>query len=389
MLKAIRVLLVEDDEDDFIITRDLLAEVEQTDYQLEWVNNGQDALNRLLTPESKYDVCLLDYRLGGETGLDVMRTVINEGVSVPMILLTEHSDRQIDLSAMQEGASDFMVKSEITGISLDRVIRYVCAVKQHEQERLALALAVEKRKQAEAANHSKDDFLGMVSHELRGPINSLLLWIDLLKAPDIDPETMKSAIDAIERSVKQQSKILNDLVELTRGLNGLIKLYKQPVDLAGIVRNVIKTHQPEAIEKNIALTFTAEKDEVLMEADPVRLQQIFGNLLTNSIKFTPEQGNIDVNISQKTINTASYAVFAIKDTGIGISADLLPIVFDRYLQAPTHSYSSDAGLGLGLTIARNLVALHNGTIHAESQGKNRGATFYVSLPISSAQPTFR
>ncbi len=380
-METLRVLLVEDDEDDYIITRDLLSEVGQTDYQLEWVNNGEEGLSKLRKQGESYDVCLLDYRLGSQTGLDIMRTLMAEGFNVPMILLTEHSDRQIDLSAMQEGASDYLVKSEINSINLDRVIRYVCAVKKHERERLALALAVEQRKQAEAANKSKDDFLGMVSHELRGPINSILLWTELLKSPEVDQETMKTAVETIERSVLQQGKILDDLVELTRSLNGMIKLYKHAVNLTEIVKNAVTNQQLVASKKNIALGFSAEHDELFVEADPDRLQQIFSNLLTNSIKFTPEQGEIQVNIHRKTFENKPYAEVGIKDTGIGIPSDLLPYVFDRYLQAPTHSYSSNTGLGLGLTIARQLVELHQGKIRAESAGQHQGATFFVSLPL--------
>ena len=301
-----------------------------------------------------------------------------------MILLTEHSDRQIDLSAMQEGASDFLVKSEINCTNLDRVIRYVCAVKKHEQERLALALAVEKRKQAEAANKSKDDFLAMVSHELRGPINSILLWIDILKAPETEPDTIKIAIDTIERSVKQQGKILNDLVELTRGLNGMIKLYKHTVNLVEIVKNVMNTQQPVATEKNIKLTFSPDSEKILLDADPDRLQQIFGNLLSNSIKFTPTLGSIAINIRVQNIDGKLHAVVTFKDSGIGITDKMMPLVFDRYLQAPTHSYSSNTGLGIGLTIAKKLVLLHNGSIHAESEGLNKGSTFFVTLPIIPA-----
>jgi|GEM_PF-3374677 len=382
MLKTLRVLLVEDDEDDYIITRDLLSDIDQTDYQLEWVNNSHDALTKLLTPDCAFDVCLLDYRLGNQTGLDIMRQVSKEDVSVPMILLTEHSDRQIDLSAMLEGASDFLVKSELNSTSLDRVIRYVCAVKKHEQERLALALAVEKHKQAEAANKSKDDFLAMVSHELRDPINSSLLWIDILKAPETEPDLVRTAIDTIERSVKQQSKVLEDLVELTRGLNGMIKLYKHTVNLVEIIKHIVIIQQPVATEKNIKLTFAPDREEILLDADPDRLQQIFGNLLVNSIKFTPAPGSIAISIKEQNIDGKLHAEIAFKDTGIGISDKMMPLVFDRYLQAPTHSHSSNIGLGIGLTIAKKLVVLHNGNIYAESKGLNQGSTFYVTFPIT-------
>jgi len=240
---------VEDDEDDYIITREMQSEIEQTAYQLKWVSASNDALKQLGSFEDDYDVCLLDYHLGNQTGFDIIRAAKQAGITIPMILLTVYSDRQIDLSAMQEGASDFMIKSEMNSINLDSVIRYICAVKNHERERLALALAVEERKQAESANKSKDDFLGMVSHELRGPINSILLWTEIMKAPDIEPDMMKTAIDTIERSVKQQGKILDDLVEFTRCLNHMVKLYKQLVNLTDIVRNVVTNQQPVADKK--------------------------------------------------------------------------------------------------------------------------------------------
>jgi signal transduction histidine kinase len=384
-LRPLRVLLVEDDEDDFVITRDLLAEIEHTDYELEWVNNAKDAINKLIYLKNDYDVCLLDYRLGGTTGVEIIRKVLSEGLNVPMILLTEHSDRQIDLTAMQEGASDFLVKAEINSRILDRAIRYVCAVKKHEQERLSLALALEARKQAEAASQSKDEFLGMVSHELRGPINSMLLWIDIIKSPDTDPETLQTGIETLERSVQQQSSILNNLVEFTRGLNQTIKLYKQTVNLVDLLKDIVTTQQPVADKKHIDLSFVHDAAELLLQADPDRLQQIFSNLISNSIKFTQKHGRIKIRANRCGDKDKPYTEIAVCDNGIGISAELLPYVFDRYLQVPTHSYGSNTGLGLGLTIARQLVELHDGTIRAESPGVNQGATFYVRLPLITSR----
>ncbi|WP_020562865.1 hybrid sensor histidine kinase/response regulator [Methylosarcina fibrata] len=381
-MRPLRVLLVEDDEDDFVITRDLLAEIEHTDYELEWVDNAEDALARLVYLKNDYDVCLLDYRLGRTTGIEIIRKVLSEGLNVPMILLTEHSDRQIDLTAMQEGASDFLVKAEINSRILDRAIRYVCAVKKHEQERLSLALALEARKQAEAANRSKDEFLGMVSHEMRGPINSMLLWIDILKSPDTDPETLKTGIEALERSIRQQSYILNNLVEFTRGLNRTIKLYKQTVNLVDLLKDIVTAQQPVADKKHIALSFSHDAAELILQADPDRLQQIFSNLISNSIKFTQEHGRVKIRADRRGDKDKPYAEITVCDNGIGISAELLPYVFDRYLQAPTHSYGNNTGLGLGLTIARQLVELHDGTIRAESPGINLGTTFHVGLPLS-------
>jgi two-component system, sensor histidine kinase and response regulator len=379
-LETVHVLLVEDDEDDYIITRDLLSDHDQTEYKLDWVNNGRDALARLHNSENKYDACLLDYQLGSETGLDILRQATTEGITVPMILLTEHTDRQIDLSAMREGASDFLVKSEINSISLDRVIRYVCAIKRQEQERLELALALEARNQAEAANKSKDDFLGMVSHELRGPLNSVLMWTSLLKTPDVEPVLLTAAINTIERSAKLQSKILDDLLELTRGLNSQVRLNKHLINLLQILDNVIADLQPAATAKMLTITIEPISGDFFLEADPDRLQQIFSNLLTNSIKFTPDQGRIKISLKQRLSENNLVADVSIQDNGIGITADLLPYVFDRYLQA---SGDSGTGLGLGLTIAKQLVELHGGGIRAESAGEGRGSTFTLTLPLSN------
>jgi signal transduction histidine kinase len=379
-LETVHVLLVEDDEDDYIITRDLLYALEQTVYKLDWVNNGKDALARLHKPETRYDACLLDYQLGSETGLDILRQATTEGISVPMILLTEHTDRQIDLSAMREGASDFLVKSEINSINLDRVIRYVCAIKRQEQERLALALALEAHNQAEAANKSKDDFLGMVSHELRGPLNSVLMWTSLLKTPEVEPGLLRTAINTIERSAKLQSKILDDLLELTRGLNSQVRLNKCLINLSQVLENVVADLQPAAAAKSLTVSINPMSDEFFLEADSDRLQQVFSNLLTNSIKFTPDGGRIDIDLKQRVSENRLVADVSIQDNGIGISASLLPSVFDRYLQA---SGDSSRGLGLGLTIAKQLVELHGGSIRAESAGEGRGSTFTLTLPLSN------
>jgi len=379
-LEKVHVLLVEDDEDDYVITRDLLSELEQTDYVLDWVNNSKDALAQLHSKEPRYDVCLLDYRLGNETGVDILRKAAAEGINVPMILLTQHTDRHIDLLAMHEGASDFLLKAEINSTNLDRVIRYVRSVKQHEQERLELALALEARKQAEAANKSKDDFLGMVSHELRGPLNSVLMWTSLLQTPDIDPELVATGINTIERSVKQQSKILDDLLELTRGLNNLIQLNKQPVNLIDVLHDVVSAHGPAAVDKSLTLELQPDSGQLMLAADPDRLQQIFSNLLTNSIKFTPDRGRIHITL----VKHEAAAEVSIQDNGTGISADLLPHVFDRYLQAPENRGNGNTGLGLGLTITKHLVELHGGRIRAESAGEGHGSVFTVTLPLEPA-----
>lgn len=383
-METVRLLLVEDDEDDYVITRDLLGDLEQTEYVIDWVNNTKDAFAQLQANPQNYDVCLLDYRLGNDTGLDFMRKASAANITVPMILLTEHTDRQIDLSAMQEGASDFLVKSELNSTNLDRVIRYVRSVRKHEQERLELALALEARKQADAVNKSKDDFLGMVSHELRGPINAALLWTELLKSQETTPEVKLTAIETIERSIRQQSKLLDDLMQLTRGINNMIQLNKHTVNLVDIIQETIATLNPSAQQKSLTISLQTTSDNFILLADPDRLGQIFSNLISNSIKFTAANGQITIQLKSCLFNDGAGVVVSISDTGKGISCELLPHVFTRYLQA-YENRKNNVGLGLGLTIAKQLVELHEGTIRAESSGEGQGSTFIVTLPLQIPQ----
>jgi two-component system, sensor histidine kinase and response regulator len=380
----VRLLLVEDDEDDYVITRDLLGDLEQTEYLIDWVTNTKDAFTQLQVNQQNYDVCLLDYRLGNDTGLDFLRKTAAANITVPMILLTEHTDRQIDLSAMQEGASDFLVKSELNTTNLDRVIRYVRSVRKHEQERLQLALALEARKHADAVNKSKDDFLGMVSHELRGPINAVLLWTELLKSQETTAELKLTAIETIERSIRQQSKLLDDLIELTRGINNMIQLNRHTVNLADIIQETVAMFNPSAQQKSLTIRLKTAGDSFFLVADPDRLTQIFSNLISNSIKFTAANGQITIQLKSCQFKDGAGVVVSITDTGKGISSELLPHVFTRYLQAYEHR-KNNVGLGLGLTIAKQLVELHEGTIYAESSGESQGSTFTVTLPLQIPQ----
>lgn len=380
MNTSVNVLLIEDDEDDYVITRDLLSDIEQTEYRLDWVDSAHDALTRLRTAAARYDVCLLDYRLGGQTGLDILRELEREDISIPMILLTDSSERQLDLAAMKLGATDFLVKSEITPISLDRTIRYVCTVKREAQRKLELALAQEARRQAELANKSKDDFIAMVSHELLGPVNAMMMWTELLKNPELKPELAAKAVSTLERLARQQVRILNDLQDYTRGVNGIIHLKRTLVELDTLLTDTINNLIPSAQNKSITVAVRALPSRLIVDGDADRLHQIFGNILNNSIKFTPTGGRIDIAAQKISAGQSLSVDVSIKDTGIGIAADFLPHIFRRYMQGGDNR-KLHGGLGLGLAIVRQLVDLHGGFIKAESAGENQGTAITVTLPL--------
>lgn len=252
-----------------------------------------------------------------------------------------------------------------------------------ERDRL-LQLEQVARAIAEKANQTKDEFVAMVSHDLRSPLNAILGWAQLLQTRQLDPDTFNIALETIERNAKSQEKLLEDLLNISRILQGNLQLEINPINLVSIVKAAVENAYPCANAQNIHLESVIDESIPFIAADANRLLQVLGNLLANAIKFTPSGGQITVSLAVVNApdyfpTTDQYAQITITDTGIGISPEFLPYVFERYHQANcTHKLS---GLGLGLAIARHLVELHGGTIQAASKGEQLGATFTIKLPL--------
>jgi signal transduction histidine kinase len=300
-----------------------------------------------------------------------------------VILLTGVGDKEIDFEATKAGATDYLLKGEINATVLERAIRYAIAAKRQEEQRFQLALARVAEAQAEAANRAKDEFLAMVSHELRAPLNAMLVWLGVLKEPKIDPATAAKALATVERNAQQQARILDDLLDMTRIMHGMLRIEKRPVQLAAVVEAAVAGVRPAAEAKSIAIAVTRGPTLDPIAADPGRLQQIVVNLLSNSVKFTPTEGRIAVGLASIQGPAGPHAQITVVDTGVGISSSALPYVFDRYRQAHGSYPGSQTGLGLGLAIVRSLVELHGGSVQAESPGEGLGATFTVRLPFAS------
>ncbi|HEY9231081.1 MAG TPA: ATP-binding protein, partial [Blastocatellia bacterium] len=234
------------------------------------------------------------------------------------------------------------------------------------------------RVHAEESNRLKDEFLATVSHELRTPLTPLLGWTHMLRSQKVDADMLASALEVIERNVRTQTQIINDILDVSRIMTGKLRLEIQAVRLAPIIESAIEIVRPAAIAKKIRLRTALDQPVDEVHCDPDRLQQIIWNLLSNAIKFTPEGGEVNVGLS----NQAGRAEIKVSDTGQGISADFLPHVFDRFRQADSSYTRKHGGLGLGLAIVRHLVELHGGTVAAASEGEGRGATFTVALPLA-------
>ncbi|MEP1076282.1 ATP-binding protein [Leptolyngbya sp. PL-A3] len=273
-------------------------------------------------------------------------------------------------------------------------------VTEQRQAQLALArsLAAEQaaRADAEAANRIKDEFLAVLSHELRTPLNPILGWSKMLRSRQYDAATTARALETIERNAQLQTQLIEDLLDVSRILQGKLRLDSQPLDLANIIHAAVETIRLAANTKSVQIHIDVESDIGKVSGDSGRLQQVAWNLLSNAVKFTPVGGQIDVKLEkvmgpgkllEDTVSAYSpfamphYAQIQVTDTGQGIDPEFLPYVFDTFRQADGATTRRFGGLGLGLAIARHIVELHGGTIAAMSLGDGKGATFVVRLPI--------
>ncbi|MBW4447684.1 MAG: PAS domain-containing protein [Spirirestis rafaelensis WJT71-NPBG6] len=242
-----------------------------------------------------------------------------------------------------------------------------------------LAQEQSARTAAETANRMKDEFLSVLSHELRNPLNSLVAWTQLLRRQQFDKKRVERGLEAIEQSAKLQTRLIEDLLDISRITSAKLRLDCQMMQLTPVINAAIEIVRVPANAKDSQIVYRFDDASERIFGDPIRLQQVFWNLLSNAIKFTPAQGRIEVTLDY----VDSVAQIKVKDTGKGIKADFLPYVFDRFWQADSSTTRSNNGLGLGLTIVRHLVELHGGTVYAESLGEGQGATFTVRLPLQS------
>jgi PAS domain S-box-containing protein len=267
---------------------------------------------------------------------------------------------------------------EGTPVNMMGVVRRITDRKNADKELTKIyALERKARDEAEDANRTKDHFLAVVSHELRSPLNAILGWTKILLTKEVNNETRQSALETIERSALSQAKLIGDLVDSARIASGKMRLELQPMNLFDAVNNVFNSQKPAADTKKINLEFNYDTEDAPVFGDLVRLQQVFTNLLTNALKFTPENGTIHINLT-----TANGKVtVSVKDDGQGISAETLPRIFRQFSQGDQENNRDQGGLGLGLSIVKTLVEKHEGTVTAQSEGSRKGSVFTVNLPL--------
>lgn len=261
-------------------------------------------------------------------------------------------------------------------IGASKIARDITARKEAE------AQLAQARDEAERASAMKDEFLATLSHELRTPLNAVLGWASVLRTSRVQGEELEKGLETIERNAKVQAQIIEDLLDMSRIISGKVRLDVQTVDLPTLLSDAVETVRATAEAKSLRLQTVIDPHAAPVSGDPNRLQQVFWNILSNAIKFTPKGGRIQVFLER--VN--SHIEISVIDTGEGIDPDFLPYVFDRFQQGDGSTTRRHGGLGLGLAIVKQLVSLHGGTVWAKSGGIGKGATFIVHFPLVVVHP---
>ena len=388
-----KILVVNDDAASLLALTSLLDQwADESNYAVHSARSGQEALRQVLLHD--FAVILLDVNMPGMDGFETAEAIHQRARSadIPIIFVTAFLADEIDrLKAYQRGAADFMFTPVIPQVLHAKVSVFVALAMKNEQlkrqaEKLSqrtteltatnrrLMREMEERRDAERKSHAKDEFLAMLGHELRNPLSAISSASSLIGLAGANSDTVGRAKQIIQRQSQHLSRIVDDLLDLSRAMSGKILLARKPIDLANLVSGCLETFR--ATGRTAGYRFSVDLAPGWVDGDPTRLEQITSNLLDNAIKYTPAGGNIDINLEQ----TNEEVVLTVRDSGVGITAELLPHVFDVFVQGAISIDRSQGGLGIGLSLVRRLVELHGGSVSAQSEGCGSGSTFMIRLP---------
>ena len=366
--KVTQLLLVEDDEDDYILTCDYLEQLDSHTFNVQWVSSPEQAIETL--SKNEHDICLLDYRLGASNGLDVLKEAIANGFSGPIIMLTGQSDDELDSAALDAGAVDYLIKGEMSSSRFARAIRYALARKDVEGERV-------ERLKAEAENRSKDRFLAHLSHELRTPLSSILGYTELLMQSDFSQQA-ENELGVIYRNGKHLLSLLNDVLDLSKIAADKLELTPSEVNLDSMLADVYTLMRVSVLDKGLALKFESDQALPLVaRLDATRVRQILINLINNAVKFT-DKGEIVVKAWTQHVDGTEMLFFSIKDSGMGIAPEKQQLIFKPFEQIADVESRSVGGAGLGLAICAELLSRMQGNISLHSE-IGKGSTFTISV----------
>jgi signal transduction histidine kinase len=353
-------------------------------YDVETFVDGSTLLERIAEGRPP-NVLVLDWQLPGMSGIEVCRFLrsTRDEIELPILMLTVYGHKSDLVDGLRAGSNDYLTKPYEALELAARVATLARISMLHDRARRAerqsaelLARERAARSEAEGANRAKDDFLAMVSHELRTPLNAILGWTRLVRGGSLAPTQAEKALGTVERNALAQTQLIDDLMDMSRILSDQLTIEWQPIELVNVIQTSVDAVRPSARAKDIELELRIDPDAGRIEGDPVRLQQVISNLLTNAIKFTPRGGKVAVALDRVDARSRLSVI----DWGVGITEDFLPHVFERFRQGNVGTRRGQGGLGLGLAIVKHIVELHEGQVEARSEGAGRGAAFVVTLP---------
>lgn len=364
--KTIKVLLVDDDEDDYLIIRQIFAKIPDSSFELDWCEDFEEAKQRIATQQ--HDLYLIDYRLGEYSGLELLRLSKPDKRDEPFILLTGLGDKHLEREAVRLAASDYLVKGSFGPELLSRTLQYAIGRKRAERQRL---------KHLVELNRSKDEFISIASHQLRTPATGVKQYIGMLLegfVGNISSE-QRAILEKAYQSNERQLRIVTDLLKVAQVDAGKAKLHLRPVDICSLIKDVVKEQHDVYRDRHQKIILQPEKKMICAHADEEAVRMVLENIIDNASKYSEE--NTTVTIA--TLEEKEMVHITVHDEGVGISQDNYHRVFEKFSRIDNPLSTKVGGTGLGLYWAKKIIDLQHGKIDYVSQEKN-GTTFSVWLP---------
>ncbi|HLH61853.1 MAG TPA: ATP-binding protein [Ktedonobacteraceae bacterium] len=370
-IQSTGILLIEDDEEDFILLQKVLAKVSSTRYKIQWEQHAGEGLAHMLRED--HDICLIDYRLGANSGIELLKEARRRGYDLPIILLTSASGGGIDIQALQAGADDYITKDLLQGELLHRLIRYAIERRKAEQERQRLLREQMIRDEREAR---RNEFISMVVHELKTPLSSIKGYSQLLgKRCERSGDTQGMQLAArLDQQVNRLTSLIDDLQDINRMEGGKLRLRESLFAFDDLVAEVVADIQLTTEQQTIVIE---GQTGTTIYGDRERINQVLTNLLANAIKYAPESETILVKLKRDE----QFVTACVQDFGPGIPKEYQEYIFEPFYRVDIPDNGSKQGLGLGLAIAAGLIKRHQGQLWVESE-ERAGATFCFTLPLN-------